>query len=756
VVAVVRFEEWSRVVRLARQARLELAAVDGVALAGRRLQLGEQVGAGTGSDAVVAAALATALEAVHRVTGVELSDDHLAAAAASHAGYVVQVRDRFGLLMVPAVTAYLCVIFGEHVHVMTVSGRGATARVRELQAVYELLDLTVRALNPPAVFEDRRPAYQNDVVYGDYREFGFDYLSDNLARKASERNQRGHDRAILDEADWILIDQARVLLTITAPAEPDVESYRRAAEAASSLQDRIHYVLDERTGEVAVTPAGTGLATAALDADLTQPTHAADLRRLHDAIRAKDWYRAGIDYTVSGDRVFVDPGSGQLRDDPQLDKGSQQALEAHLNLPITEERMQLGRIHVIEYLKRYARLSGVSTVADLATDEFQALYGLGVASRTADCSDHALPDRLFSSGATRESALAAVARGVNTDGHRLLIGAPTTEDTARVSQSLNHHEVRHTILGPAGTEPTPAEPVLVVAAKEARDLDLLFDSAFTGWAGEGFAVVGAGRSRFRRMDAWLASLAGDGDRDRAARTQFFLASEDPLLRPLQSKLSERLSTWLRNRGEGTTVNIRYARRVREAQQEATRRELRATMRAVRFGRAEATQREQVYAIRNRPINGEDLRDTITEVLAAVAASYVETYRSAPDLTRALARLYPSRLTTADLSQSGNAAKLERIITADLNAAHTVREEEFSPAVTRRLERLVIRTVWDMRWRDHLARLDAARDAIANAYTNFDEILTTYHASAEDLFQELQRNANRDIVGYLLRAEISTA
>ena len=317
-------------------------------------------------DAVLPEALASVREAARRAVAAPYRDADLASGVAVHAGRVVETKAAEDNAPAAIVAAYLHALAGQGVHLVTVDDQVARRGAGPAAAVLGSLGLRVAAIGDGSSHAERAQAYTADVTYGAYRRFVYDYLRDNLAWQPEERMQRSPHAVVLDDIGAILIDQGGEPLVLTGRVEPDVGQYRRLAELAALLGSGRYFAIDEATGAVTLTRAGTAQAEDFLGMDgLLRPEHAGLAGSLADAICAREWYREGRDYVVAGGEVVAadDRRTGRLRRTTRFDRGIRQAIEAGHGLHISPEQPVLARISVAGYLRLYRSIGGLTAAA---------------------------------------------------------------------------------------------------------------------------------------------------------------------------------------------------------------------------------------------------------------------------------------------------------------------------------------------------------------------------------------------------------
>src|SRR5450631_2416934 len=326
-------------------------------------------------------AFALVREAAWRVLGQRHFDAQLMGGMALHFGWIAEMKTGEGKTLVSTLPVYLNALAGEGVHVVTVNDYLATRDANWMGALHKFLGLTVGRVGPDlSEFEDKRAAYACDVTYGTNTEFGFDYLRDNMARRAEHMVQRGHHYAIVDEVDSILIDEARTPLIISGPASDITKLYYQFASIARALTRDVDYEVDEEKKTVIPTEAGIEKVERQLgvtnlyDAVATNYVH-----QLGQALRAKELFHRDKDYLVdAGDVKIVDEFTGRTLDGRRWSDGLHQAVEAKERVRIQEENHTWATVTLQNYFRLYEKLAGMTGTAETEASEFANTYNLPV------------------------------------------------------------------------------------------------------------------------------------------------------------------------------------------------------------------------------------------------------------------------------------------------------------------------------------------------------------------------------------------
>ena len=503
--------------------------------------------AGGGSRAradVRAEVFALARDAARRALGQRPYDVQVVAALALDRGAVVEMQTGEGKTLTATMPVALRALEGRGAHVLTFNDYLARRDAEWMGPVYRLLGLSVGAVQQGTDAAARRHAYAADITYVTAKEAGFDHLRDQLVARAADRVHRPRVFAVVDEADSLLIDEARVPLVIAGQVSREAPLGPALAPLMASLEPGVHYSTDEYGRDVELTDAGLARVEGALRCgSLYAEGRQTLLAEVNCALHAQVLLRRDVDYIVRDGRIaIVDEFTGRVMPDRHWPDGLQAALEAKEGLPRRPDGQVLASMTLQRFLRGYTRLCGMTGTARDAADELRAFYGLGVVviptHRPLRRMDRA--DVVFTHRAAKEQAVAAEVAAAHARGRPVLVGTLTVEESERLAVILrgrgvacdvlnakeDEHEAR--IVAAAG-----AEGAVTIATNMAgRGTDIRLGSGTDQSAARvaalgGLYVIGTNRHESRRVDLQLRGRAGrQGD---PGETRFFLSLDDGLL-----------------------------------------------------------------------------------------------------------------------------------------------------------------------------------------------------------------------------------
>src|SRR6266705_2129147 len=345
-------------------------------------QLRTRIADGESPEDVLPEAFALVRESAVRTLGQRHFDVQVMGATVLHQGNIAEMKTGEGKTLVSTMPAYLNAIGGKGVHLVTVNDYLAKRDSEWMGPIYRLLGVSVGLIQAPMSPEQRRPAYAGDITYGTNNEFGFDYLRDNMAMRFEDMVQRGHNYAIVDEVDSILIDEARTPLIISGMVADSAKWYVTFARMAPRLRRDVDYEVDEQKRTIAVLEDGVDKVEKELGIEnLYEHVNTPLVHHLHNAIRAKELFKRDVDYVVQqGEVKIVDEFTGRILEGRRWSEGLHQAVEAKEGVRIKEENQTLATVTLQNYFRMYEKLSGMTGTAATEAGEFAHTYGLEVVS----------------------------------------------------------------------------------------------------------------------------------------------------------------------------------------------------------------------------------------------------------------------------------------------------------------------------------------------------------------------------------------
>jgi preprotein translocase subunit SecA len=431
-----------------------------------------RVAAGTALDDLLPDAFALVREAGRRVLNMRHYDVQLIGGMVLHQGRIGEMKTGEGKTLMATLPAYLNALSGKGVHVVTVNDYLARRDAEWMGRIYRFLGLSVGVIQHDLNDEQRQAAYGCDITYGTNNEFGFDYLRDNMKFELSRMVQRGHNYAIVDEVDSILIDEARTPLIISGPAEESTDLYYEVDRIIPSLtkglvhqgqmkaedRDRMEasgdYTVDEKNKTVTLTEAGIAKAERLLShrlqpGGLYDPVNMPLLHHVQQGLRAHTHYRRDVEYMIKdGQVVIVDEFTGRLMPGRRWSDGLHQAVEAKEGVKIERENQTLATITFQNYFRKYGKLAGMTGTAETEAPEFNKIYKLDVTVVPTNKPMRRLeePDLVYRTAGEKYDAIVADIIEKQEQGRPVLVGTVSIEKSEKISTMLKRKGIKHVVL----------------------------------------------------------------------------------------------------------------------------------------------------------------------------------------------------------------------------------------------------------------------------------------------------------------------
>jgi preprotein translocase subunit SecA len=413
----------------------------------------ERLAKGETLDQLLPEAFAAVREASKRTTGLRHFDVQMVGGMVLHQGGIAEMRTGEGKTLVATLPVYLNALEGKGVHVITVNDYLAQRDAEWMGQIYQFLGMSVGVIVHGLSQGQRQQAYRSDITYGTNNEFGFDYLRDNLVYDVGEMVQRGHNFAIVDEVDSILIDEARTPLIISGPTEDRSEFYRTMDVIVKELiKDPTNFEHDEKQRQVLLTEDGAENIERILEdaghlaEDTTGLYDAANVSVVHhvnQALRANVLYTRDKDYIVkAGEVILIDEFTGRMMHGRRLSEGLHQAIEAKEGADIQPENQTLASVTIQNYFRLYSKLSGMTGTAATEAQEFGDIYKMDVAEIPTNMPVARVDedDEVYRTAAEKNAAILMQIEDCHRRGQPILVGTVSIEKSEHLSELLWNHE----------------------------------------------------------------------------------------------------------------------------------------------------------------------------------------------------------------------------------------------------------------------------------------------------------------------------
>ena len=454
---ILRMGEGRTLKRLDRKASEVLAKEDEYAelsdeeLKDKTAEFRDALAHGASEDEILVDAFATVREAAWRVLKQKPYHVQVMGGIALHNGNIAEMKTGEGKTLVATMPSYLNALSGKGVHVVTVNDYLASYQSELMGRVYRFLGLTVGCIVNGQTPTERVKQYQADITYGTNNEFGFDYLRDNMVQRVEDIVQRGHNFAIVDEVDSILIDEARTPLIISGPAQGEADQwYNKFASLVTRLERDMDYEVDEKKHTVGVTDVGIAAVEDFLGIDnLYEASHTPLIGFLNNAIKAKELFKRDRDYIVRNREVLiVDEHTGRVMEGRRYNEGMHQAIEAKEHVPVKAENQTLATITLQNYFRLYNKLAGMTGTAETEAAEFMNTYKIGVLPIPSNKPMIRIdqPDLVYPSRRGKLKAIVEDIKKRHEKGQPILVGTTDVAKSEELSIMLDEAGVPHNVL----------------------------------------------------------------------------------------------------------------------------------------------------------------------------------------------------------------------------------------------------------------------------------------------------------------------
>ena len=789
----------------------EFVALDDAGLIAKTEEFRKRHANGESLDALLPEAFANCREAAKRALGLRAFDVQLMGGIFLHQGNIAEMKTGEGKTLVATFPAYLNALSGEGVHVVTVNDYLARRDAEWMSKVFAALGMTTGVVYPRQPEAEKREAYAADITYATNNELGFDYLRDNMRGSLPEMAQRGHNFAIVDEVDSILIDEARTPLIISGPSQDRSDLYVAIDKVIPELTEE-HYTLDEKTRNATLTEEGNDfleqrLAEAGLlpeGQSLYDPESTSLVHHATCALRAHKVYLKDRDYLLRGDEVvLVDEFTGRMMPGRRLSDGLHQAIEAKEGVAIQPENVTLASVTFQNYFRLYKKLGGMTGTAATEAEEFFEIYKLGVVEvptnrPVARIDDH---DQVYRTAAEKYNAIVESIREAHEKGQPVLVGTTSIEKSEMLSGLLTKAKLPHNVLNARQHE---QEAQIVADAGKLGAITIATNMAGRGTdiklggnvelkvmdaiaanpdadpeklraeieethkadeeavkAAGGLYVLATERHESRRIDNQLRGRSGrQGDPGRSA---FYLSLEDDLMRIFGSERLEKMLTTL-GLAEGEAIVHPWVNKSLErAQAKVEGRNFDIRKQLLKFDDVMNEQRKVIFGQRMDIMASDDIEDIVKDMRYEVIADMVDTYmppRSYADQwdveamaqacreTLSLDLPIPAWAEEDGVDQDVVIERLEEAADKFMNDKATA----FGAEQMRNIEKQVLLQTIDQKWRDHLLKLEHLRSVVAfRGYAQRDP-LNEYKSEAFQLFEGLLDGLRQEVTQKLGRIQ----
>ncbi|MFR4990425.1 preprotein translocase subunit SecA [Anaerotruncus colihominis] len=809
--------------------------------------LKERLANGETLDDILPDAFAVCREASDRVLGMRHFPVQVIGGIILHQGRISEMRTGEGKTLVATLPAYLNALTGKGVHIVTVNDYLAKRDSEWMGKVYRFLGLSVGLIIHGLDTQQRRDAYACDITYGTNNEFGFDYLRDNMVIYKRDKVQRGHNYAIVDEVDSILIDEARTPLIISGQGDKSTDLYERADRFARTLKcyrvaetdskeehDDVDgdYIVDEKAKTVTLTASGVTKAEEYFGVEnLTDGDNMQLQHHINQAIRAHGIMQRDVDYVVKdGEVIIVDEYTGRLMLGRRYNEGLHQAIEAKEGVKVERESKTLATVTFQNFFRMYDKLAGMTGTAMTEADEFMEIYKLDVieipTNKPVQRVDH--HDVVYKTEKAKFNAVIENIVECHEKGQPVLVGTISIEKSELLSGMLKRRGIKHEVLN-AKYHEKEAEivaqagqygAVTIATNMAGRGTDIMLGgnaeymakaqlrkagyddeviSEATGFADTDDEQVNEARRMFRElMDQYRAEISVEAEKVRAAgglfiigterhesrridnqlrgragrqgdpgETRFYMSLEDDLMRLFGG---ERIQSMMNMIGADDDMPIEakiLTNSIESAQAKVEARNFGIRKNVLQFDDVMNRQREIIYSQRDKVLDGEDISGIIKNMIKETIDSTVDRYLVDKEVhdnwnLEGLRDYFLGWLTTQEdlrytTEQLGEVTdqQIKDMLGDRAEKIYAAREAQFTPPITREIERVVLLRNVDMKWMQHIDDMEELKRGMhLRGYAQKDPVVE-YRIEGFDMFDAMIESIREDTVKMMFTIRLRT-
>jgi preprotein translocase subunit SecA len=720
----------------------------------------ERIANGESLDQILPDAFAAVREAAKRTIGQRHFDVQLSGGISLHQGKIAEMKTGEGKTLAATLPIYLNALTGKGAHLVTVNDYLARRDADWMGPIYDVLGLTVGAIGHEQSYRfergaapesertalgienlvkcTRKEAYAADITYGTNNEFGFDYLRDNMAMDAGQMVQRGHNYAIIDEVDSILIDEARTPLIISAPAEESTALYKQFAGLVPRLKKEEDYKVDEKLRAVTLSDAGVKKMEGWINVpNLYDPSHVHLVHHLEESLKAHALFHKDKDYVVKeGEVIIVDEFTGRLMHGRRYSGGLHQAIEAKEGVEVKRESDTLATITFQNLFRMYEKLAGMTGTAKTEQDEFYKIYNLEVAEIMTNKPMIRKDDNdvVYKNLDGKFAAVVSDIKERQRKGQPVLVGTISIEKNEQLSRLLKREKIAHEVLNAKHHEKEAKAianagkvgAVTVATNMAGRGVDIILGGklpegrekskkAMEKWQKEhdkavslgGLHVLGTERHESRRIDNQLRGRGGrQGD---PGSSQFYVSLDDDLMRIFGGERLKGMMTRLGLPDDQPIQAGLVSRSIEQAQKKVEAHNFDLRKHLLEYDDVMNKHRTAIYQRRREILEKDDVHDQI-------------------------------------LGLMNDAEKKD----------YAKKEKEIGKEQIKRVEKFVYLRIIDTLWVEHLNTMEELREGIGLRGYGQRDPLVEYKHEAYNLYQALQGAIEDRVVDTLLKLETKAA
>ena len=748
----------------------EMTKLSDKKLQSKTLEFKKRIEDGADVEDILVEAFAVAREAAYRVIGEKPYYVQILGGLAIHYGNISEMKTGEGKTLTSVLPAYANALTGKGVHIITVNEYLAGRDANWMGKIYEYLGLTVGVNYREYSRQEKKDAYNCDIMYSTNNEIGFDYLRDNMVVKAEDRVQRPLNFVIIDEVDSVLIDEARTPLIISGGKMQSANLYMQADKFAKSLKENKGYIYDEKTKAVSLDEEGIKKAESYFNIkNLYDIEHTTLVHFINQSLRANYSMKRDFDYVIQdGKIVIVDQFTGRLMPGRNFSEGLHQAIEAKEGVEINEETKTLATITFQNLFRMYKKLSGMTGTAKTEEEEFRDIYNMYViqipTNKPIARVDYG--DLIFATAAGKYSAIVKEIKERHSKGQPVLVGTIAVENSELISSMLKKEKIKHEVLN---AKNNAREAEIIAKAGEKGAVTIATNMAGRGTdikLGEGvkelggLCVLGTERHESRRIDNQLRGRAGrQGD---PGMTQFCVSFEDELMVRFGTDSAKALLQKVGFDGELSIRSKSLSKSIESAQKRVEGNNFDTRKHLLEYDDVLNNQRGIIYDKRNAILDGESIHDMVLKTFYDHIEAFVKDHTNENgeltglDVSEILEstnqNLLKNKLEIKNLDDL-DADSLTNTIYETVTEEYEERMKDIPEEVRNEFEKAISLRVIDTHWMEHINEMSILREGIHLRGYGQENPLRAYTAEGYEKFDDLLDTIDTDITRFLIHAEI---
>ena len=732
----------------------------------QRYQKGESL------DALLPEAFAVAREGAKRVLGLYPFHVQIMGGIVLHEGNIAEMKTGEGKTLTATMPVYLNAISGKGVHVITVNEYLSKRDATEMGQLYNWLGCSVGINNSEMSPDEKRQAYQADIMYSTNSEIGFDYLRDNMAVYKEDQVQRGLNYAIVDEVDSILIDEARTPLIISGPGTGTSKLYKQTDRFVKQLKNEVDYKIDLESKTVSLTDEGIKKAEKYFNLkNLYDPENTALTHHLDQALRANYIMLLDKDYVVSdGEVLIVDSFTGRVMQGRRFSDGLHQAIEAKEGVKIQEENKTMANITYQNLFRMYSKLAGMTGTAKTEQEEFREIYNMETitipTNRPVARKDE--PDLLYPTLQSKFAAVVKRIKSLHAKGQPILVGTVAVETSEYLSHLLDQEHIPHVVLN-AKNHAKEADiiknagqrgAVTIATNMAGRGTDIKLGPGVRELGG--LAVIGTERHESRRIDNQLRGRSGrQGD---PGLSQFYLSLEDDLMKRFGGERIKAFLDRMKVQGEDAVIKSRFlTRQVESAQKRVEGNNYDSRKNVLQYDDVMREQREIIYKERQQIITeGKSLKWVLMPIFKRTIQREVEQHTLGDEKDWDLQGIVdfaeevlvkPDAVSVKDLQGKSQDEMVDFLMSFAEKVYDEKKQILTDPSQMLEFEKVVLLRVVDSHWTDHIDIMDQFRQSVGlRGYGQLNP-LVEYQTAGYHMFEQMVADIEYETTRLFMKYEI---